>query len=129
MYRHAHACAQTRTPTNTHTQCVWKMMLFYVNSLLSLALSFRRLHITRGTTSLCLSLTVSLSQFLAHVLPLLFHLSLFIFPLLCHAPACLPISSDTSSSPLFLHHICRLSPPHRRGEWISKLIPDSCSGW
>lgn len=123
VYTHTHSDLQA---LGHKRRSVWKMKLFYVNRLLSL----RRLHITSVTTNLSLSLSLSLfpSHFLAHLLSHLFHhsFSSVTLPLVSPSPQILPLSS---SAPLFFVIFCRLSPPLRRGEWISKLIPDSCSGW
>lgn len=49
----------------------------------------------------------------------------------CHSPLCLLISSDSRllCSSIPCHVLPSLPPLHRRGEWISKLIPDFCFGW
>lgn len=122
VFTHTHAHLQA---LGHKRRSVWKMKLFYVNRLLSL----RRLHITSVTTNLPLSLSRFPSHFLAHLL--LSHLFLThsppsLFPLSPHLPRfCLSLPPLLYSLSFF----CCLSPPHRRGEWISKLIPDSCSGW
>lgn len=135
VYRHTQTLTHTLMEALSHKRrSVWRMKLFSVNRLRSLSLSP-----PPQDTYIHLSRFLSIFFFPVHsYFPFLFHLSHSTSPSHFSSLAStlsLVISSDSvslSSSPLFFVMFCRPPPqplPPRRGEWISKLIPDSCSGW
>lgn len=118
-------------PPHTHTQKLIQSLGHYSSENEALLCELSSLpqatHNNHDHLTLFLSVPPPLS-----FLPICFHTCHVYLILLCHSPTLSPHLLRfflAFSAPLFFVMFCHLSPPHRRGEWISKLIPDSCSGW